>query len=242
MAELMPGGRSVGRIFRRFHALVVETVGRLESASWPADEPLEIEPLRAPILEELARIEASLADDPPVDPAVARQVLYLLAVYADDRAMAARWPGRQAWSERRIERELFGTALGAAEVEARCQRMLSVPTPENRQLARLFLYAFGLGLGSGGGAADVERLAGLRRSLLDFARPARRQATSGHRRLFRQAYRYTAARGERRLLPDLRRWWLLAAALLLVVLLVSAFAWEGAVVGVREALTARGGG
>ena len=241
MAELMPGGRSAGRIFRRFHARVVETVERLESGSWPTDGPLELEPVRAPMLEELARIEASLAEDPPADPAVARQILYLLAVYADDRAMAARWPGRQAWSAQRIESQLFGTALGASEVEARCRRMLTVPTPENRQLARLFLYAFGLGLGGGGGAADAERLAGLRRSLLDFARPARRQATSGHRRLFRQAYRYTAARGERRLLPDIRRWWLLAAALLVAVLLVSAFAWEGAVEGIREALMSPGG-
>lgn len=233
MSALLPGGRSATRIFRAFHGLVADTVERLESEPWPADRTPELGRLRDPLIAAITGIGRQLGEDPPADPAVARQILYLLAVHADDRALAARWPGRAAWAAARLEEELFGTALGAPEVVARAERLLNVPTPENRQLARLFLYALGLGLGSGeaGGRHDA-----LRRRLLEFARPTRQPAPHGRRRIFRQAYRHTVARGERRLLPDLRGWLVLAAAVLVTFLLLSAVVWEQAVEGIAETL------
>lgn len=227
--------RSPTRLLTAFHARVVRLVRRLEGETWPETGVGDLEPLQAPLREALRDVEAAI-DDETLDPARQRQIAYLLTVHADDQALRANWPGREAWQRKSLESQLFRTDLGPTELFTRIDRLLEVPTPENRQLAQLYLMVLGLGF-EGRMAADPEgarRLERYRRRLLAFALPSRREAGKPGQQVFPQAYRYTLARGEPRRLPALRPWLLLGALILALFGLASAPLWTCATWGLRN--------
>ena len=159
---------------------------------------------------------------------------YLMATFADEVFLGFLWPGRQAWSDNPLEKELFGTQDGATEV---FDRIDALDVKADLDLAKTYLLDLGLGFrGRYRSAEETAHLDAYRRRLYREIYGVEPGTLPGAGRLFPEAYLSTRSRGALAKLPKVRGWVLLFLTVLLGTGILAHVYWRQATAGLRTAV------
>jgi type IV/VI secretion system ImpK/VasF family protein len=164
---------------------------------------------------------------------------YLMAAFADEVFLGFLWPGRQAWSDNPLEKELFGTEDGATEV---FDRIDDLDVKADLDLAKTYLLD--LALGFRGRYRNPEKdkpeetahPEAYRRRLYREIYGVEPGTIPGAGRLFPEAYLSTRSRGGLARLPKVRGWVLLFLTVLLGSGILAHVYWRQATAGLRTAV------
>lgn len=180
-------------------------------------------------------LESQAAEDDALRPPEERgQAQYVMAAWADEMLLHHPWPGRDGWSQHRLEARLFASRLADREVFRRIERLLAdrhrlSPAPIGGRrpgLAAVMLLALGLGFaGAYRGRADGRTLSAFRRRLYEYAfgRPPERAPATP---LTPDAYVAPAGSGLHRLHRRRGGWALALVIVVLGWLIVGTLAWR----------------
>ncbi|OYO27459.1 DotU family type IV/VI secretion system protein [Janthinobacterium sp. PC23-8] len=180
----------------------------------------------AHLLAMLRRQEQAFVQDASEQEIRARRVVtYLMAALADEIfLLELDWPGREAWLEVLLERQLFKTSTSGTRVFrlARDLTQAGVRGPLGAELAAVLLFMLALGFkgcyrGRGGEAALRQIRADLYRLL-----PA---SASGAAPAFGQAYSHDLRHGQDERLAPLSPWFMLAGSALAADLVLTLVVW-----------------
>ncbi|MCB1037238.1 MAG: DotU family type IV/VI secretion system protein [Acidobacteria bacterium] len=167
-----------------------------------------------------------------------RQAQFVMAALGDEIFIHTAWPGKEAWKERLLEAELFGTHRAGERIFEQIDELLVRRDPIYLDLAQLYLYA--LALGFEGRYRDQEggkySLASYRRRLFNFISGRDPELDSKPEKLFPQTYAHTLDQAVMKRLPYLRPWLYGFAAMLLLWILIAHPVWRGLISDMEPAI------
>ena len=167
-----------------------------------------------------------------------RQAQYVMAGLGDEIFIHTDWPGKDAWQERLLEAELFGSHRAGERIFERIDELLVRRDPIYLELAHLYLYALALGFeGRYRDRPDGQyELANYRRQLFNFISGRDPELETAPEQLFPQAYSQTLDQAVKKRLPYLRPWLYGFAALILLWILIAHPVWRGLIGDMEPAI------